>query len=173
MSARILDLEAFVCAADVVAQLGCARSTAYEHLRRAARRPPGSRGLLRVRASVWDRYVSRLSGEPVAEPTRWVRPLRRRTNPAPSVAGVYFVQAGTNGPVKIGRARDISTRLADLQVANHEPLRLLGFIRTDRDSFRRERDVHALFKDSWRGGEWFEFSPELAHFVETQTERWK
>jgi len=48
-----------VSAADVMASLGCAQSTAYEHLRRAAvahGRAPHQRGLLRVPLAVWETY---------------------------------------------------------------------------------------------------------------------
>ncbi len=38
----------FVSAQEVRRALGCSRSLAYEHLRRAAGPEPGSRGLLRV-----------------------------------------------------------------------------------------------------------------------------
>lgn len=42
---------------DVIHALGCSRTKAYEHLRRAAGRRPGERGLLRVPAPVWERYA--------------------------------------------------------------------------------------------------------------------
>jgi len=46
----------FVSAVEVRRSLGCSRSLAYEHLRRAAGREPGARGLLRVPLDVWERY---------------------------------------------------------------------------------------------------------------------
>jgi len=49
-------LEPCVSARDVMAALGCSRSAAYEHLRRASGRGEGTRGLLRVRQSVWNTY---------------------------------------------------------------------------------------------------------------------
>ncbi len=68
MSARVLELTKWVGVVDVQAALGCSRTTAYEHLRRAAAqlgRPPGKRGLLRVSLEEWEHYASALlSGRP-------------------------------------------------------------------------------------------------------------
>jgi len=47
----------FVDASDVQQSLKCSRSKAYEHLRRAAGRRPSERGMLRVPARLWERYV--------------------------------------------------------------------------------------------------------------------
>jgi len=51
-------LTLFVSVEQVRLALGCSRSAAYEHLRRAARRLPGTRGLLRVPLRVWEGYVA-------------------------------------------------------------------------------------------------------------------
>src|SRR5215472_12003835 len=56
-TSRDFSLTAFVRVKDVMRALGCSRSLAYEHLRRAAQRVPGSRGLLRVPGRVWEKYV--------------------------------------------------------------------------------------------------------------------
>jgi hypothetical protein len=45
---RLGRLTMWVAAPEVRRALGCSRSLAYEHLRRAAGRPAGVRGLLRV-----------------------------------------------------------------------------------------------------------------------------
>src|SRR6266852_3177668 len=57
MTSRDFPLTAFVRVKDVMRALGCSRSLAYEHLRRAAQRTPGARGLLRVPVRVWEKYV--------------------------------------------------------------------------------------------------------------------
>ncbi len=57
MTSRDFPLTAFVRVKDVMRALGCSRSLAYEHLRRAAQRMPGARGLLRVPVRVWEKYV--------------------------------------------------------------------------------------------------------------------
>lgn len=60
-AARVIDLEPYVAADDVVRQLGCARASAYRHLRRAAGRLAGARGLLRVSVRVWSDYLERMA----------------------------------------------------------------------------------------------------------------
>ena len=56
-TSRDFTLTAFVRVKDVMRALGCSRSLAYELLRRAAKRAPGSRGLLRVPVWAWERFV--------------------------------------------------------------------------------------------------------------------
>src|SRR5215472_16893184 len=56
-TSRDFSLTAFVRVKDVMRALGCSRSLAYELLRRAAKRAPGSQGLLRVPVLVWERFV--------------------------------------------------------------------------------------------------------------------
>src|SRR5229473_1150345 len=58
MEGRVLPLTLFVSVADVERVLGCSRSTAYIHLRRVAKRPRGSHGLLRVSAHDWEKYIN-------------------------------------------------------------------------------------------------------------------
>ena len=62
----------------------------------------------------------------------------------------YFIQAGDDGPIKIGRASDVHRRLKELQTASHERLRLLAVIRGD-----HERSMHKFCGDSRLHGEWF------------------
>lgn len=77
--------------------------------------------------------------------------------------GVYFIQSGETGPVKIGYTRlDPWYRLTDLQVMHHVELRLLGFMpgwRTD------ERATHVRFVQHWIRGEWFLPHPNLLHLA--------
>lgn len=91
--ARRAGLEPYVGARDVVAQLGCSETVAYEHLRRAARRPSGARGLLRVKQSAWTRYLERHergAGESTDVVTaawmgiRHTQPRVKRPKPSPS-----------------------------------------------------------------------------------------
>src|SRR6266849_3628210 len=56
-TSRDFSLTAFVRVKDVMRALGCSRSLAYELLRRAAQRTPGTRGLLRVPVLIWERFV--------------------------------------------------------------------------------------------------------------------
>jgi hypothetical protein len=69
---------------------------------------------------------------------------------------VYMIRCGEHGPVKIGYAADPAGRMADLQVAHWERLRLL---RTFDGAAAEEATLHARFADLRIGrGEWFSFS---------------
>jgi len=79
---------------------------------------------------------------------------------------VYFIQHGTNGPVKIGTTTgNPHARLRALQTGAPEPLRLLCAI--DGDA-ALERELHERFKALRlrADGEWFKADPELLWFVE-------
>ena len=69
---------------------------------------------------------------------------------------VYFIQAGFHGPIKIGVAHDIEQRMASLQTAHWQKLRLLG---TTPGGFALERDLHRKFAEQRLNGEWFDLSP--------------
>jgi hypothetical protein len=164
MTARVLPITVFVSVDDVVAALGCSRSTAYEHLRRAARREAGARGLLRVPVAVWEDYLRETNGAP--------RLSGRSCAPAaPAVAGVYFVQHDTNGPIKIGHAGDIALRLRLLQTGNPYPLRLLGYIATANGG-AYERSWHERFRSFRLGGEWFTPAAALLSAITVETRPW-
>lgn len=77
---------------------------------------------------------------------------------------VYFVQATTGGPVKIGRSSSPQARVASLQTANAAELRIVAMMP---GGATVERAMHATFAaDRVRpGGEWFNPSPTLAAFV--------
>lgn len=77
---------------------------------------------------------------------------------------LYFIQAGLDGPIKIGRAVDPRQRLAQLQTASPYELRLLAS--WDIEDGISELAVHARFEDAHLRGEWFEPVPELLRFVE-------
>ncbi len=55
VNSREVVMTAFIRAKDVQRALGCSRSLAYEHLRRAAGRTGDQLGLLRVSASDWEK----------------------------------------------------------------------------------------------------------------------
>lgn len=78
---------------------------------------------------------------------------------------VYFIQAVSGGPIKIGVGVDPARRLMALQPGNPERLRIIGVIR---DAGReQERNLHFKFRASRMHGEWFEPSPELLAFIES------
>ncbi len=71
---------------------------------------------------------------------------------------VYFVQAGEAGPVKIGWAINAQSRVAYLQTAHYEPLRVIRVWDGDRI---HENWFHNRFRTQRMRGEWFRFSQEM------------
>lgn len=71
---------------------------------------------------------------------------------------VYFAQRGTLGPVKIGRTRQLSSRITALQSVCPEEVALLGQLpETD----IAEARLHAEFRRHRIRGEWFHPAPEI------------
>lgn len=97
---------------------------------------------------------------------------------AQRVEGVYFIQAGNSGPVKIGRSDDVRKRLAALQTAHYEKLHLRLVCRINAsenagDFGRTERALHTIFSQHHIRGEWFHARSGLADFIddpESQTD---
>lgn len=94
-------------------------------------------------------------------PRRW-RTVARQARKIESEMSIYFVQAGENGPIKIGRADDVYARLDNLQTGNAEELRLLVHVDGDR---ALEGTLHTHFDKDRIRGEWFRPSPELLQFI--------
>lgn len=79
-----------------------------------------------------------------------------------ALAGVYFIQQGDTGPIKIGWSKNVRSRLASLQTANPQRLRLLLVLKGEE---RDERRLHDWFSLERLGGEWFRGDGEVAAFV--------
>lgn len=75
---------------------------------------------------------------------------------------VYFIQAGTDGPIKIGVAVDPVGRLAELQNANAAKLVLLAACPGRRDE---ESRLHAACRHSRIRGEWYLPTPRVLGVV--------
>jgi hypothetical protein len=75
---------------------------------------------------------------------------------------VYFIQAESGGPIKIGRAKSVKRRLAILQIGN--PARLV-VLRTTPGGAHEEAALHAHFAASRLSGEWFEPTEELLALI--------
>ena len=71
---------------------------------------------------------------------------------------VYFIQAGNDGPVKIGMSENIPRRLANLQGAHFDTLRV---IRQISGNGHEERLLHGHFSHLKIRGEWFLFDAEM------------
>lgn len=79
---------------------------------------------------------------------------------------VYFIQAGQNGPIKIGSSKCPSTRLATLQTAHHVELRLLGEIHyQDGRDAHYEKRIHEWLSTSRLRGEWFRPDMLVLRFI--------
>jgi hypothetical protein len=76
---------------------------------------------------------------------------------------IYFMQRGSNGPVKIGTAVDPQKRMRTHQTSSAEPLGLLLVIA---GSTKREAEIHAALIDSHISGEWYNPTSELFALIE-------
>lgn len=85
------------------------------------------------------------------------------TRPAPPPRldgdGVYFAQAASGGPIKIGFSTRAHRRRPELQTGNPERLTYIAFIP---GTVEDERAFHSRFRDARLEGEWFEPEPVLA-----------
>jgi hypothetical protein len=74
---------------------------------------------------------------------------------------VYVVQWGDAGPVKIGQAIDPRLRLAELQCANWNELRLVAVVPFVKEGMAQiiEPAAHALAGEYRLRGEWFDLEP--------------
>ena len=76
---------------------------------------------------------------------------------------IYFIQAGKNGPIKIGQTGgNIKDRVAQLQTGCPYKLKLL-WVYTGSDW--SESEVHSKFKHEKIHGEWFHPSRMLLNFI--------
>jgi hypothetical protein len=73
----------------------------------------------------------------------------------------YFIQRGTDGPIKIGKTKSVSKRLKELQIGCAESLSLRGWIHGDVES-----QIHELFSDHRMNGEWFRPDESILSFIE-------
>jgi hypothetical protein len=79
------------------------------------------------------------------------------------MSNIYFLRAGPDGPVKIGRARDVARRVRTLQTGSAVQLLLLGVIP---GVAKLERQLHHRWRRCRIRGEWFTPSPELLTHID-------
>lgn len=65
---------------------------------------------------------------------------------------IYFIQEGSDGPVKIGLSNDPGRRLQQLKTGSSKPLRLLAVIEGNAN---KERELHTAFREFSINSEWF------------------
>lgn len=78
----------------------------------------------------------------------------------------YFMQAGADGPVKIGMSNNLRLRFKSLQTDCPFRVRCLGVLDGD-----REEEMHERFSAFRMLGEWFRPQPELIEFIAAHTRR--
>lgn len=76
---------------------------------------------------------------------------------------VYFIQAGDNGPIKIGASSSPWEHVKILQQGNHQELNLIAEIPGDRNL---EQKVRADLKPFERGRKWFDATDEVLDYIE-------
>jgi hypothetical protein len=75
---------------------------------------------------------------------------------------VYFIQAQSGGPIKIGlTTKAIEKRLAGLQTSHHQKLICLATTQ-----MHAEADLHQKFKSLRLHGEWFKPSVTLLSWIQ-------
>ena len=81
---------------------------------------------------------------------------------------IYFIQAGGDGPIKIGYAQNSESRRKELQTGNHKELSLIGEIPGNKD---REDSIHNYLQDDrYRAGsEWFKPTPKVLDYIDEVT----
>ena len=77
---------------------------------------------------------------------------------------IYFIQAGENGPIKIGRSNDVEKRLKQLQTASAEKLKILWVYDADNDK-ETEIELHEELKSERINGEWFKPSEQVFFII--------
>ena len=80
---------------------------------------------------------------------------------------IYFIQAGKNGPIKIGQSDDPKERLNQLQTANPYELKILWLFDYDGGDWD-EQAIHKEFRHELIRGEWFRPSRKLFKFIKEE-----
>ena len=75
---------------------------------------------------------------------------------------VYFIQAIDGGPVKIGRAQDVTARLSELQTASAKKLHVVAKVVGPTEL---EKKFHKMLKEHRIRGEWFQPSGGVAVLI--------
>lgn len=81
---------------------------------------------------------------------------------------VYFIQGENSGLIKIGKSDKPDARISDLQAGSPVRLNLIGVV-YDRSAGELERNLHKVFANLRRHGEWFEDHPALLAYIAWKT----
>lgn len=91
----------------------------------------------------------------------------RRVQPT-DLGWIYFVEASPDSPIKVGWASDIAKRVAALQTAHWQELRVVGQVPGDQPA---EAEAHYELRPHRLRGEWFEREAALALLERLQSVR--
>ena len=71
---------------------------------------------------------------------------------------IYFIRMDLRGPIKIGVAKNVEKRLADLQCASPYDLSLITKVEcgSRRRAYELERQLHKMYGYKRMRGEWFQ-----------------
>lgn len=105
-------------------------------------------GIVRAEIEGWSTPASSRVGAPHAQPL----PLISHGQ------CVYFIQAVSGGPIKIGTSSDVEQRLSTLQCASPVKLRIIGLIS---GGIHHEAALHRRLAVHRLHGEWFADAPEV------------
>lgn len=95
-----------------------------------------------------------------ANDLQWTTAARRASVTRPG-GYVYFI-ADEDGYIKIGYARDVSSRLRSLQTASRQALRVVA---STSGTVSDEKALHAKFADAHVRGEWFRATSDLMAYI--------
>jgi len=76
---------------------------------------------------------------------------------------VYFIRAGSHGPIKIGLAAHVGRRMRTLQTASPMELELIGAIP---GGLKLEKAIHRRLEHFRLHGEWFRPTPEVRQWAQ-------
>lgn len=76
---------------------------------------------------------------------------------------VYFIQWVQGGPIKIGKAKKVSSRVASHQVSSPYELKILAMV--EAHNFELEQKILTHFDEHRMRGEWFEPHEDIINFI--------
>jgi hypothetical protein len=82
---------------------------------------------------------------------------------------VYFIREDDNGPIKIGYAKNVLTRLSQLQPGNPSALRVVATVPGGEPE---EKRLHQRFHHLKIRGEWYKANDELLDYIVKNTDGW-
>jgi len=92
------------------------------------------------------------------------RRQQQRISPPQSSSNLSYIYviASKTGTVKVGYSTNPQMRLASLQTASPDQLRLANVLATDIDGRMIEAEAHRILDPHRLAGEWFDVSPDVA-----------